>query len=265
MPDIRFNSLEEVPEGLREHAKQADGKYVVNVVPQAKLTEFRDRNIELTRENTTLKSFVDTVKPLVGDDVDGFRDRLTKLTETEQKVKDGTLKATDAIEREVNNRLQAKEESHNNQMRELTAKLESITSEATDLRGKYSRQVLEQAITQAVMAADSPINPAALPDVISRASGLYMVDEQGKLLPKRDGLVVYSQRDGTTPLPPSEWVAGLVKEAPYLGKASAGGGSGTGDKAQQFGGLSAEAFNKLSPVDRINRFRSAQQKAGGVK
>ena len=59
MPEIVFESLDKVPEGLREHAKEEEGKVKVNVVPKNKLDEFRETNIKLAQERDSLKSAFD--------------------------------------------------------------------------------------------------------------------------------------------------------------------------------------------------------------
>lgn len=59
MPDIVYDTLEAIPEGLRENAKKGDdGKFTVKVVLQSKLDEFRDSNIRVSKERDDLLAVI---------------------------------------------------------------------------------------------------------------------------------------------------------------------------------------------------------------
>jgi hypothetical protein len=100
MPIINFDSLEQVPEGLKEFAKTDDatGKVQVNVVANAKLDEFRERNIEMARKLEQLEPAMERYKNLVGENPDEFGNELTALRDVNKRVKDGELKTDDEIE-----------------------------------------------------------------------------------------------------------------------------------------------------------------------
>lgn len=54
---------------------------------------------------------------------------------------------------------------------------------------------------------------------------------------------------------PKEWLGKVKVEAPYLAKQSAGGGANGGDGKGAKHGMTDAEFEKLSPVERINRAR----------
>jgi len=101
-------------------------------------------------------------------------------------------------------------------------------------------------------------NPAALPDILSRAASTFVVQPDGSIIPKRGDTVVYGA-DGVTPMTVKEWLTKLVQEAAYLGKPSTGGGAnGTvpGGAGQKYG-MSDAAFNALPAQERIRLARKA--------
>jgi hypothetical protein len=257
MPDLKFPSLDAIPEGLREVAKQNGNEFVVSVVPSNKLAEFRDNNIELKRQVETLTGTVAAIKPIIGDDIEAFKTRYTEYEQTVQQVKDGKLKGTEAIAAEVENRVKAVRDDLTAQIKTGGTKLSEVSVERDQWKTKYERSVLHQQITNAVVGKDSIANPEALPDILARAEQLFVVEADGSIVPKKGDTILYGS-DGASPMSPKEWLTKLVSEAPYLGKASAGGGAnGNRNSGDQYG-MSGADFAKLSPGERIKRHREAQ-------
>lgn len=259
MPDVIFTALEQIPEGLREDAKQVDGKFVVNLVPAKKLTEFRDNNINLSRERDELKSKYEAVIPLIGDDPTKFATELNELRSTAQLVKDGKLKGSEAIQAEVENRIKTQRETLEGQLREAGQKLQATDSDRNQWKTKYEKSVLHQKITNAVIGKDSVANPEALPDILARAEQLFVVQPDGNIVPKKGDTIIYGS-DGASPMSPTEWLTKLVSESPYLGKSSAGGGANGGRDGGNKFGMTDEAFQKLPPQERIKLAREAASK-----
>lgn len=254
MPDITFDALEKIPDGLREYAKQSDGKYVVSVAPNVKLQEFRDNNINLAKERDTYKGKWEAVSPIIGDDVDGFKTRYTEYDTMVQQVKDGKLKGSDAIQKEVDARVKAVSEGYTTQLKDLSTKLTNLSGDRDTWKSKFERSVLHREITNAVVAKDSPANPEALPDITARFERLFTVSPDGKLIPKRGDEVIYGA-DGASPMSPKEWLTKEIMASPYLGKASTGGGAGGGRGSGDSFGMSQADFQKLSPQQRITMAR----------
>lgn len=255
MAVITYSARADIPEDLAEFVKEVDGKFTVDVGPKVKINEFRDNNIALKQERDALKSKLEVFSKL-GDDPSKLMDELKTLREVDQLVKDGKLKGSDAITAEVEKRLKEARESYEAQIKDLTNKAGAAEQKAAQADQKWRGSVLDQRITNAVLADDSNVNPATLPDILARARNIYTVTDDGKLVPKQGDAVVYGA-DGD-PMQPKEWLTKVLAEAPYLGKSSAGGGADGGTGGKELGGMSQEAFSKLSPEERITRFRAAQ-------
>lgn len=258
MPDLSFDSLDAVPEGLREDAKQNGDKFVVTVVSNKKLAEFRDNNIALRQKVDGIEPLVSAYRAL-GEDPAKLAAELQELRTTAQQVKDGKLKGTDTIEQEVERRAKERLTGKDEAIADLQRKLQTAATEGTTWKTKYERSVLDQQITNAVIAADSVANPAALPDILSRAAGLFIVQPDGSIIPKKGDQVLYGA-DGVNPMSVKEWLTKLVQEAAYLGKPSSGGGANGGNAgggvAQKYG-MSEAAFNSLPAQERIRLARKA--------
>lgn len=249
---LSYAKKDEIPEDLAEFAKEQDGKWVVNVAPRAKLDDFREKNIEAFKERDRLRDQVELFASL-GDPAK-VKDELKALREQDQLVKDGKLKTGDDIQKRIDDGVKAKENALRGEIEAANAKAEAAIRAAAEATGKYRDSILVQRITGAVLAEDSNVNPIALPDIISRARTIYSVTDDEKLVPKKGDSVVYGA-DGD-PMQPKEWLTKVLAEAPYLGKASAGGGA-TGAEDKAYGGMSKDAFNKLSPEERMTRARAA--------
>ncbi|MDW9491687.1 hypothetical protein [Sinorhizobium meliloti] len=257
MPEITFDTLDAIPEGLREGAKQVDGKVVINVVPKSKLDEFRDNNLTLSQERDTLKSSVATLSQIVGEDPSAFAAELENLRSTSQQVKDGKLKGTDAIEQEVNNRVSSMKSDYERRLQEASKETVAWKDKATSSDQKFRRSLIDRSVTNAVLAEASGAQPQALPDILSRAYGVFTVDDNGTLI-ARDGEATIYGADGATPMTPAEWLEKLKEQAPYFFKTSNGGGAGGSGNNAVPGGMSAEDFNNLSGAQQLALARKAQ-------
>lgn len=250
MPDIFFDSLDQVPEGLKEVAKTNDaGKIVIKVVPQAKLDEFRDRNITVSKERDDLLAIANKAKELLGDDFDAAAASLTELRSVAQRVKDGQLVENKGLEEALTERTQKMRE-------EMQAEIQRKALEAKQWQDKHSqtdqrlrRTFVDRAITDVVLDETSGVHPKALADILGRAYGVFEVGEDGKLTAKRGDAVLYGS-DGATAMSPKEWINTLREEAPYFFKGSNGGGS-SGSEGTSINGMTTAEIAKLSPEQRL--------------
>lgn len=251
MPELIYDTEETVPADLKADAvKNDDGKFVVNVVPASKLKEFRDNNVNLSKKVTDLEKVETTYKALVGEKPDEFMTNLSELKSIAQQVKDGKLKGTDTITREVETRTQEMKETHAAQIREAATKYGDLEAKYGELGSRHNRSIVDREVTNAALAKDVGVNATALPDVLTRANTLFSVTEEGKLVAK-DGDAVIFGADGVSSMSPVEWMAKLKEDAPHLFAQSSGGGANGGEKKRQFGGMAEDAFNKLPPTERL--------------
>ena len=253
MPKISFDTAEAIPAGLKEFATEENGKFVVDAVPAVKLTEFRDNNIAISRERDRLNGIVSRLAPVVGEDVDAFLANYLEISGIATQVKDGKLKGSDAIEAEILNRVASMKTGFERQLSDAAVAKTNAERLAQTYDQRYRRTVVDQAVTQAVIADVSGALPSALPDILGRAYQVFQVSDDGKLVAKDGDAIIYGS-DGTSPMTPIEWVTGKLREtAPYFFKNSNGGGATGGGTAgdARFGGMNEADFRKLSPEKKL--------------
>lgn len=256
MPDIKFKTKDEIPEELRGDAKEVDGGFAVNVVPKARLDEFRDKNIAVMQERDGLKAKVTLYASLVGEDPEKFKGELESLRSVEQQVKDGKLTASKSIDEEVSRRLNEGKAGYETQIRTLATERDNERRAREQSETKFRRSIIDREITSAALSGEAGINPSALTDILTRAHAVFHVGENDALVPKKGDTIIYGS-DGVNPMAPKEWLKKLVQEAPHFAKPSSGGGAAGGSNAE-FGGMSQEAFLKLSPTARLDLARKAK-------
>jgi len=248
MPSITYNSVEEVPEGLRDGAKEVDGKFVVRVVLEDKLNEFRESNITLRQQLDTLGPIVARVKTLAGEDLDAFERDLEGLRDISQRVKDGELKTNDQIEAAVNERVKAIREGY--ESNEKAARDAAIKAEqkALTLQQRLDQTVIQHHVTQAVISPESGVRTEALPDILERAFRLFKMEE-GKPVPKNGEATIYGS-NGADPMSVSEWLTKLRTEAPHFFKGNNGGGA-DGGKGGKIGGFTPQEIAGLTAQQKL--------------
>lgn len=261
MPDIVFKTREEIPEGLREHAEEKEGAFVLDAAPGKKLKEFRDNNIAVVKERDTYKNKAAEYAAAFGEDIPKTTAELAELRTIKQKVDDNKLQGTDKIEATVAARAKVIEDGYKGQITEAQQKLANITAKNADLALKYKRSVLRQEITAVAMAGDSGANPEALTDILACAETDFAVNDDGKPVRMNGEAVVYGA-DGVTAMTPREWLAGLLKSKTYFQKPSVGGGASGGRSTGNFG-MSDKDFQALPPAERMRLDREARARAGG--
>lgn len=260
MPVMNFDTLESLPEDLREFAKTDDnGKVTINLVSNTKLSEFRDNNTKLSAERDGLVKKVDAFTALIGDDSDAFTVELVGLRETAQQVADGKLKGTEKIALEVETRITEMKSGFDKQLQDAGKEIAAWKDKAGSADSKFKRSVVGQAITNAAIAADSGVDTAALPDILERAYKIFGVEDSGNIVPKNGEAVIYGG-DGTTPMTPNEWIAKLKDTAPHFFMKSAGSGAGGGDNGIPKG-IDQKIWDGMSGSQKMKLAREAQAKA----
>lgn len=252
MPDVVFESEDKIPEGLKEFARKLDdgSGFAVKVVPSAKLDEFREKNIALAKERDEFDTFIKSVKPILGEDLEAFQTELTDLRATAQKVKDGKLKMTDDVEAEVIRRVDSMKKNFETQLSEQAKNAAEWQKKAALSDSKYRQTIVDRYVTDAILDEKNGANPQALNDILQHARSVFRVKEDESIVPMDGDAVIYGN-DGATPMTPAEWLAKLKVKAPYFFKNSNGGGA-TGDRGStKYGGYTQEEFNKLPAAQKL--------------
>jgi hypothetical protein len=265
MPDIVFPKLEDLPEELRSFAKAADaGGFVINLVANDKLKEFRENNIAVSKERDDLKAVVSQVHALFPEfNAEKVTAELTELRGTHKRVKDGTLKESTAIEAALAERTQNMKADYEGQINARAAEAKAAKDRNTILESRIKTQAIRQTILGAVMDEKAGVQSSAIEDIVQRALGVFSVEGDGeRVIPKSGDAIIYGS-DGTSPMSPAEWVESLKGKSPHLFKQSTGGGgnlNGGGDK--RFGGFSTEEIAKMSPEEKIRIANEAVRPRG---
>lgn len=257
---IKFKTKEEAPEGFREFLKEANGEFELDVAPKGRLDAFRENNIAVSKERDTLKETLTAWTKSIGKKKDGgdytpeeFAEHVGTLTQTAQQVADGKLKATSDIEVELASRTKAMKETLEAQLATASGESTRWKKQAEEGQSLNRQMTIDNAISQVAGTEKIGLNMTALPDVLHRGRALFVVEEDGKIVPKKDGVIIRGE-DGVSPMTIEEWFnTDLRKTASYYFKPSAGGNASGGDGAgsASYGGFSKEEFDKLSPERRL--------------
>lgn len=256
MADWKFKTKDEIPADLVEDAKEVNGEWVVAVSSKAKVTAFRDNNIALKTENDALKGKVTAYEAAVGTDPTAIATELASLRETDQQVKDGKLKTNGDIETQLATRTKTMREGYEGQIKTLSEKNAVLERTNAETKTQLNRSIVDRHVTDAALAKDSGVNPAALPHILQQAYGVFTVTAEGKLVAKDKDAVIYGA-DGVSSISPKEWIGKVLEASPFFALDSKGGGADTNEKGG-LGGLSQEAFDKLPPTERMALARKAK-------
>lgn len=259
MPKIIFPTLDAVPEWARADAKTEGEGVAVDLVQSSKLAEFRENNIKLSTEKEELTKTVATLSGIVGEDPESFATTLAELRRVDQEVKDGKLKGSDAVAKEVDARISALKTDYEKQVQKATAEGNAWKDKATGLDTRLKRTHIDREVTAAVLNEASGAEPRALGDILTRAYAVFSVDDNGKLIAKDGEATIYGA-DGTTSLQPLEWLEKLKEPAPYFFKNSSGGGAGGSGNTTLPGNMTQADFAKLSGAEQLKLARSQQKK-----
>jgi hypothetical protein len=260
MATLTYNSLSEVPETLRDAAKEDNGKYVVKVLPADKVTEFRENNVKLSQQRDELVGKLSRYEQVTGIPVEEaptklseFAKMLETLRETKKRVDDGALVENMSLEEAAAQRVTEVTNSFKGQMAEIARDRDTWKDRATQGENRANQMQVENNVRLAASDPDVAMLDKAVALVLPQAFRVFRV-EDGKIVPKTsDGTIIYGT-DGVTPMSIKEWLLKQRDDNEFLFKGSRGGGASGADK-QNSGRLSAAELAKMNPAQRINYAR----------
>jgi len=227
----KVDTLEELPEELHRFYEQTEkGNFVLSIdgVPpqaQAKINEFRENNINLSKQREELE---EKLKNYEGLDPEAARDALAKLAtmEEQEMVKSGD------IETLIQQRLSAEKKEHLKQLDSIRTAKDDAEKRAKLNQQKLSEYIIQQKVLDAVHAVAVP-HSAAMPDIMYRAKSQWRLDEDGSMYAVDEyGNKVYAKGSDEL-ISPTEWAKNLVENARHLFAESVGTGSVGSGKAQK--------------------------------
>ena len=254
MADIIYDTQEAVPEDLREFAAAKDGKYAVSVAPLAKLTEFRDNNITVSRDRDNLSTLIGKLKTDIGFDpekYDEFKTSFDDLRSTKQLVDDGKLVKDSSLDEAVQKRTTQMQRDHQAQVDTLSTNNKNLQTENDELKQRVDNMELDAMVGLAARDERSGIRSDAVQAVLREAREVFKRRENRFVPLDNDGNMIFGG-DGVSPMTPLEWIkTKLAGSAPYLFKDSSGGGAGGSN------GLNGQDLSGLSPSERMRIAREA--------
>lgn len=249
MPSITYASKEEIPQGLQEFATENDeGGFVVKVVPEAKLDEFRNKNIELSKQIETTGPVLARIKQIAGEDFDAFETDVQGLRDIKRRVDDGELKTNDQIEQAVADRINKVREGYEANEKAERQKRVDAEGRVQTLQQRLDQTEIRHGVTNVVIHPESGVRPEALPDILERAYKLFKIVD-GKSVPMNGESTIYGA-NGADPMSYVEWLVKLRDEAPHYFKGNAGGGA-DGSKSTKKGGFTQAEIDKMTPAQKL--------------
>lgn len=249
-------SLDEVPEALRElYVKEGDS-YVLEMDDtefKGKISEFRNNNIELAKENASLKEQAQLAQELkerlaaFGDvDPAAAKAAMEKMHAIEEKKLIDAGEIDQVVEQRVAQRVERLRSDAEGKIKALEKAKDELQGQVDLFKGKLQNEVVDNALQKAVSSV-APVRKGAMQDILSRGRTIWSLDDDGMPIPKgSDGDVMYG-KDGTKKITMEEWAQGLLLEAPYLFEGSAGGGAngniGSGDGQKYVNATDQDTIN----------------------
>lgn len=263
MATLTYNSLSEVPDTLRDSAKEGeDGKYSVKVAAAEKITEFRENNVKLSQERDDLIGKVTKYEQVTGvsledlstGKLDAFAKTLEQLRDTKKRVEDGALVENTSLEEAAAARVTEVTTSFKAQLAELARDRDAQKERAKAADDRANQMQVENSIRLAASDPDVAMLDKAVNLVLPQAYKVFRVEDGGKLTPKtNDGTIIYGS-DGVTPMSVKEWLLRQRDDNDFLFKGSRGGGAAGSDQKQS-GRLSTAELANMTPQQRMNYAR----------
>lgn len=263
MPVLYYKTKDEVPSDVADAATEVKeegeykGQWSVNLVSRKKLEEFRNTNTEnlkkLEDADGAIKKFLGVLglKSLEETDFTKIGEELGGLKETARKVADGKLKASDDVDKVVAERTEVMRQKFDDELRAKAAENAAMKAERDTAVANFKRTFVDRAVAGAITDPDLGVEPTAMGDIMQKAYGVFVVEENGDITPKKNGQTMWGE-DGATAMSMKEWInLVLRKEAPHYFKKSNGGGANGGSDTKQFGGMTEAEFMKLPAKRRL--------------
>lgn len=235
---IVADKADELPEGLRAQAKQVDGKFVVESLPEGwEVGDTVGLRLRLSEERTARK---DAEKALVA--FEGIEDAAA-AREALQQLKAGALKGSKEID-DFRKQLEAK----------VAADLAKKDATLGSLQGQLREQLVESAAQKAIAEAGGSLK-LLLPVVRSAVKAevaadgrlsVVLVDETGKEM-------VSKVAGATGPMSISEFVGTLRESSDYKAAFAGSGTGGSGATHSTAGAVRAANPGSTSARELFNR------------
>lgn len=251
---ISYDTADAVPESLKNHVTEKDGKFVFEAEPLTEVEKTRSKYTKLSGDLDLLRGKYKRYEKLdtLGDDLDV--DELLSLRELKKQGKPLTADEKAELER-IHGKTVEKLKGESTQLAE---RLKSYESELKKYKLTDPIRAIATSEKVGMFAEDFDL---AWTEISSR---FRLVEEDGK----KARIVVLDEDGDATDIKIEDFFSKLYKQQrPKFFKASDKGGSGAPSNNNGGGGsgktLTRSAFNGLSPADQSKFFRDGGRLAEG--
>lgn len=206
-PKFWYSAESEVPAEYKALYHAKDGRWELKVegaVAAERLVEFRNNNVELTKQLGDLKAVWGDLKP----------DEVKALVAKKDEIESARIKDKGEFDKQLEQRIAAMKTEHDKAIAERDAKI--TAKDAALNKAVIQTRVLEKASKLGLVEG-------AAEDLIRRANETWALDDKGEPIAMKDGKPIYGA--DAAPLAMDAWLDGLTKQAAFLFKPSAGGGA----------------------------------------
>jgi hypothetical protein len=233
-----LDSLDDVPEALRELYVARDGKYHLDEIegyePTGRLKEFRDNNIKLLKERDELKTQLGKFADI---DPEKYQEALKKL----QDLDDKQMMDDGKIEELLQTRTERLRSDYESKLKSYDKKFTDQDSQIKTLSDELSKERIDGRLREA--AGTVGVRKTAIPDLINRGRQVWRLVE-GEPVAMRGEEILYG-KDPAKPIGMPEWIESLATDAPHLFETSSGGGATNTTNGHQRG---ARVIARYDPV-----------------
>ena len=244
------DSLDSVPEALRDQYVEANGKFRLNVDGYEDPAGLKSA---LQKEREAAKAFEKQVKSWAA--LGKSPEEIQELLAKQQELEDKELVDKKEFDKLFEKRIERLKSDYDKKLADATAAAEQAEKRAQAFQGR----VLDDSIRAA--AAKAGIHQHAIDDALLRARSIFALGEDGQAVQLgEDGRPVLG-KDGKSPFTPLEWLEGMKEKAPHWFPATASGG-GAGEGGHRSGAAPADLSKATTKEERRAvlkaRFAAAQ-------
>ena len=204
------DEYESLPEPIRDHYTESDGKFVLSVDGTTKretdlglkVAEFREYNVQLLKDKVSLSGQVDDLQSKYSDvDPQIYRKLMSDHAKLENK--DAKVVTNSDLSTQIR-------EAVTNAVKPIQARLDKSQERETLAQAGLERSTFTGMVNKA--SIDAGVRQEAIDDVLGRAtsSGFSLHEGQPRMM--QDGIVKFSPDKPDQPYTISEWLTSLQRD-----------------------------------------------------
>lgn len=216
-----IDKLEDIPEALKDFYSERDGKYYLQTDEASGLKSALEKEKEASRKT----------KEMLAE----YKSKIEEIEKQKEKEKlsDGDLEGV------IEGRLAKYKQDYEQKLNAEIAVKNSLMSSA--LKAELRSNALK-----------AGVSPMAVDDVVMRGVGLFVVDDDGSIVSKKDGQVQFG-KDGKSPYSVSEWLEEIKPNTPhwYADMNKGGGAPGAKNINSKSKSIQRAQFDKLTSFEKM--------------